>query len=189
MKSSLGTIRYEAIDQRECLAYKSPSLKIAPRVGTRLYDHERDFNRVHETGEQDRERMRERCCSLIDHRRFDHDRRPFDNDRHNQMAQECQSLRTELSRFVTIPSVSTESSAASAHTYLLSTSRSSAAPPSSRVTSPTSSPSYITSLAALPSGPYSFSICSAYTAYTLCVCSSHLSVVPGIYRSRPNVDA
>lgn len=47
----------------------------------RPYDHERDFNRVHETHEQDRERMRERRWSLTDHRRFDHDRRSFDNDR------------------------------------------------------------------------------------------------------------
>jgi hypothetical protein len=47
----------------------------------RPYDHERDFNRVHETHEQDRERMRERRWSLTDHRHFDHDRRPFDNDR------------------------------------------------------------------------------------------------------------
>ncbi|KAF8490384.1 hypothetical protein F5888DRAFT_1131783 [Russula emetica] len=47
----------------------------------RPYDHERDFNRVHETHEQDRERMRERRWSLTDHRRFDQDRRSFDNDR------------------------------------------------------------------------------------------------------------
>ena len=47
----------------------------------RPYDHERDFNRVHETHEQDRERMQERRWSLTDQRRFDHDRRPFDNDR------------------------------------------------------------------------------------------------------------
>lgn len=66
---------------------------------------------------------------------------------HNQKVQECQSLRTELSRFVTTPSVSTASSAASAHTGLSSTSRSSASPPSSRVASPTSSPSYISNIA------------------------------------------
>lgn len=47
----------------------------------RPYDHERDFNRVHETHEQDREKMRERRWSLTDPRRFDHDRRSFDNDR------------------------------------------------------------------------------------------------------------
>ena len=47
----------------------------------RPYDHERDFDRVHETHEQDRERMQERHWSLTDHRRFDHDRRSFDNDR------------------------------------------------------------------------------------------------------------
>jgi hypothetical protein len=66
---------------------------------------------------------------------------------YNQKVQECQSLRTELSRFVATPSLSTASSAASAHTGLLSTSRSSASPPSSRVASPTSSPSYITNIA------------------------------------------
>jgi len=66
---------------------------------------------------------------------------------YNQKVQECQSLRTELSRFVTTPSVSTASSAASAHTGLSSTSRSAASPPSSRVASPTSSPSYISNLA------------------------------------------
>ena len=63
---------------------------------------------------------------------------------YNQKVQECQSLRTELSRFVATPAVSTASSAA-AHAGLSSTSRSSASPPSSRVASPTSSPSYITS--------------------------------------------
>jgi hypothetical protein len=47
----------------------------------RPYDHDRDCNRVHETHEQDRDRMRERRWSLSEHRRFDHDRRPFDNDR------------------------------------------------------------------------------------------------------------
>ena len=66
---------------------------------------------------------------------------------YNQKVQECQSLRTELSRFVTTPSVSAASSAASAHTGLSSMPRSSASPPSSRVASPTSSPSYITNLA------------------------------------------
>ena len=67
---------------------------------------------------------------------------------YNQKVQECQSLRTELGRFVATPSVSTASSAASAHTGLSSTSRSSASsPPSSRVASPTSSPSYISSIA------------------------------------------
>lgn len=66
---------------------------------------------------------------------------------YNQKVQECQSLRTELSRFVTTPSVSTASSAASAHTGLSSTPRSSASPPSSRVASPTSSPSYISNIA------------------------------------------
>jgi hypothetical protein len=65
---------------------------------------------------------------------------------YNQKVQECQSLRTELSRFVATPSLSTASSAASAHTGLSSTSRSSASPPSSRVASPTSSPSYLTRL-------------------------------------------
>ncbi|KAF8483569.1 hypothetical protein DFH94DRAFT_722745 [Russula ochroleuca] len=62
---------------------------------------------------------------------------------YNQKVQECQSLRTELGRFVATPAVSTASSAA-AHTGLSSTSRSSASPPSSRVASPTS-PSYIAS--------------------------------------------
>ena len=66
---------------------------------------------------------------------------------YNQKVQECQRLRTELSRFVTTPSLSTASSAASAHTGLLSTSRSFASPPSSRVASPTSSPSYHTNIA------------------------------------------
>ena len=47
----------------------------------RPYDHERDFNRVHETHEQDRERVRERRGSLSDRRRFDFDRRSFDHDR------------------------------------------------------------------------------------------------------------
>jgi hypothetical protein len=45
------------------------------------YDHDRGPNRVHETNEQDRERMRERRWSLTDHRRYDHDRRSSDNDR------------------------------------------------------------------------------------------------------------
>ena len=44
------------------------------------YDYERDSNRVHETHEQDRERMRERRWGS-DRRRFDYDRRPYDNDR------------------------------------------------------------------------------------------------------------
>lgn len=44
------------------------------------YDYDRDSNRVHETNEQDRERMRERRWST-DRRRFDYDRRPYDNDR------------------------------------------------------------------------------------------------------------
>jgi hypothetical protein len=66
---------------------------------------------------------------------------------YNQKVQECLSLRTELSRFVTTPSVSTASSAVSAHTGLSSTSRSSASPPSSRVASPTSTPSYISNIA------------------------------------------
>ncbi|KAF8473711.1 hypothetical protein DFH94DRAFT_139658 [Russula ochroleuca] len=60
---------------------------------------------------------------------------------YNQKVQECQSLRTVLGHFVTTPAMSTASLAA-AHTGLLSTSRSSASPPSSRVASPTSS-SYI----------------------------------------------
>ncbi|KAI9511978.1 hypothetical protein F5148DRAFT_1008791 [Russula earlei] len=63
---------------------------------------------------------------------------------YNQKVQECQSLRTELSRFVSNPAVSTASSAASAHTGLSSPSRSSVSPPDSRVASPTTtSPSYI----------------------------------------------
>jgi hypothetical protein len=67
---------------------------------------------------------------------------------YNQKVQECQSLRTELSRFATTPAVSTASSAASAHAGLSSMSRSSASPPSSRVASPTSpSPSYIPNIA------------------------------------------
>lgn len=66
---------------------------------------------------------------------------------YNQKVQECQSLRTELSRFVATPSVSTASSAASAHTGLSSMSRSSASPPSSRVASPTSSPTYTSNIA------------------------------------------
>jgi hypothetical protein len=45
------------------------------------------------------------------------------------------------------------------------------------------------SFATLPSGAHSFGIRSAYTAYTLSVCGSHLCVAPGIYCSRPNVDA
>ncbi|KAF8504516.1 hypothetical protein F5888DRAFT_1916664 [Russula emetica] len=65
---------------------------------------------------------------------------------YNQKVQECQSLRTELSRFVTTPSMSTASSAASAHTGLSSTLRSPTSPPSSRVASPTSSP-YISNIA------------------------------------------
>ncbi|KAI0266361.1 hypothetical protein BC834DRAFT_823741 [Gloeopeniophorella convolvens] len=75
---------------------------------------------------------------------------PSQKVQYNQKVQECQSLRSELGRFVstpsTAPAVSTASSAASAHAGLSSTSRSSASPPSSRVASPTSSPSYITSM-------------------------------------------
>ena len=63
---------------------------------------------------------------------------------YNQKVQECQSLRTELSRFVSTPTISTASSAA--HTGLSSSSRSSASPPSSRVASPTSIPSYISNI-------------------------------------------
>ncbi|KAI0254532.1 hypothetical protein BJV78DRAFT_924484 [Lactifluus subvellereus] len=73
---------------------------------------------------------------------------PRQKVQYNQKVQECQSLRTELSRFVstpTTPAVSTASSAASAHAGLSSASRS---PPSSRVASPTSSPSYIPNIAA-----------------------------------------
>ena len=69
---------------------------------------------------------------------------------YNQKVQECQSLRVELSRFVTnptTPAVSTASSAASAHAGLSSASRSSASPPNSRVASPTSSPSYFPNIA------------------------------------------
>jgi len=64
---------------------------------------------------------------------------------YNQKVQECQSLRTELSRFVSNPAVSTAYSGASTHTGLSSTSRSSVTPPSSRVASPTAttSPSYL----------------------------------------------
>jgi len=65
---------------------------------------------------------------------------------YNQKVQECQSLRTELSRFVSNPAVTTASSAATAHAGLSSASRSSASPPSSRVASPTSSPSYLSNL-------------------------------------------
>jgi hypothetical protein len=46
----------------------------------------------------------------------------------------------------TTPAVSTASSAASAHAGLSSASRSSASPPSSRVASPTASPSYISNM-------------------------------------------
>jgi hypothetical protein len=60
---------------------------------------------------------------------------------YNQKVQECQSLRTELSRFVSNPAVSTASSAASVHTGLSNTSRSSVSPPSSRVASPTTTSS------------------------------------------------
>ena len=60
---------------------------------------------------------------------------------YNQKVQECHSLRTELSRFVSNPAVSTASSAASAHTGLSGTSRSSVTPPSSRVASPTATTS------------------------------------------------
>ena len=65
---------------------------------------------------------------------------------YNQKVQECQSLRTELSRFVSTPTVSTASSAATAHAGLSSPSRASASPPSSRVASPTSQPSYISNI-------------------------------------------
>jgi hypothetical protein len=65
---------------------------------------------------------------------------------YNQKVQECQSLRTELSRFVTTPTTSPAVSAASAHAGLSSASRSSASPPSSRVASPTTSPSYLSSI-------------------------------------------
>jgi len=61
---------------------------------------------------------------------------------YNQKVQECQSLRTELGRFVSNPTISTASLAATAHAGLSSPSRSSASPPSSRVASPTSAPSY-----------------------------------------------
>ena len=68
---------------------------------------------------------------------------------YNQKVQECQSLRTELSRFVSNPTMSMASSAATAtaHTGLSSPSRSSASPPSSRVASPTSTPSHVSNLA------------------------------------------
>jgi hypothetical protein len=56
------------------------------------------------------------------------------------------SLPVELGRFVATPSVSTASSAAPAHTGLLSTSWSSASPPSSHIVPPTS-PSYISNIA------------------------------------------
>jgi len=65
---------------------------------------------------------------------------------YNQKVQECQSLRTELSRFVSNPAVTTASSAATAHAGLSSPSRSSASPPTSRVASPTSSPSYLSNI-------------------------------------------
>jgi len=65
---------------------------------------------------------------------------------YNQKVQECQSLRTELSRFVSTPTISTASSAATAHAGLSSSSRASASPPSSRVASPTSQPSYISNI-------------------------------------------
>jgi hypothetical protein len=66
---------------------------------------------------------------------------------YNQKVQECQSLRTELSRFVSNPTMSMASSAATAHTGLSSPSRSSASPPSSRVASPTSTPSHVSNIA------------------------------------------
>jgi hypothetical protein len=66
---------------------------------------------------------------------------------YNQKVQECQSLRTELSRFVSNPTMSMASSAATAHTGLSSPSRSSASPPASRVASPTSTPSHVSNIA------------------------------------------
>ena len=66
---------------------------------------------------------------------------------YNQKVQECQSLRAELSRFVSNPTMSMASSAATAHTGLSSPSRSSASPPASRVASPTSTPSHVSNIA------------------------------------------
>ncbi len=105
---------------------------------------------------------------------------------YNQKVQECQSLRTELSRFVTTPTVSTASSAASAHTGLSSTSRSSASPPSSRVASPTSSPSYISNLAS----PLSRLGLTRSASVAPTPPARSASVAPtGIYRPCPNLNA
>src|SRR6266403_4975506 len=75
----------------------------------------------------------------------------------------------ELSCFVTTPSVSTTSSAASAHTGLSNTLWSSTSPPGSHIASPTSSPSYISNIASplLHLGL----TCSALVALTLPTCS------------------
>ncbi len=103
---------------------------------------------------------------------------------YNQKVQECHSLRTQLGHFVpapfATPTMLMASSAASSHASSSSASRSSTSPPSSRVASPTSSPSYIPNIASpLPLGPHLLNICDPCA---LGICSPHVSHTLGVYR-------